>query len=112
MISIACESPDEELDDSDSCHGGAGFDQLLDILGEPTVAAEPGKGALDDPAPGRQVEPLGIARAPDDLEAEPFLRGSAGGLVTLIAGVGVDQRQDQGNRRRTRRQTSARPSRS
>jgi hypothetical protein len=48
MISIACESPDEELDDGDGSHGGAGFDQLLDILGEPTVAAEPGKGALDD----------------------------------------------------------------
>jgi hypothetical protein len=39
------------------------------------------------------VELLGIARAPDDLEAEPFLRGGAGGLVTLIAGVGVDQGQ-------------------
>ena len=49
MISVACESPDEELDDSDCSHGSAGFDQLLDILGEPAIAAEPGEGALDDP---------------------------------------------------------------
>ena len=48
-VSTACETPDEELDDGDRGHGGAGFDQRLDIFGEPTVAAEPGEGALDDP---------------------------------------------------------------
>ena len=52
MISIARESLDEKLDDCDSDHGGAGLDELFDVLGEPAVAAEPGEGALDDPGAG------------------------------------------------------------
>ena len=41
----------------------------------------------------QQVEPLGVARPLDDLEAEPFLRGGTGGLIALIAAVGEDQFQ-------------------
>ena len=39
------------------------------------------------------MESLGVARAPNDLEASPLLRGGAGGLVVLIAGVGGDHGQ-------------------
>ena len=78
---------------TNSGHRGAEFDQLLDILGEPAIAAEPGEGSLDDPASRQQVESRGVARAFDDLEAEPLLRGGAGSLVALIATVGVDQGQ-------------------
>ncbi len=93
MISSGCEPPDEELDEGDGSHGGAGLDQFFDILGGSAVAAEPSEGAFDDPALGQQMESLGVALAPDGLEAEPLLRGSTGCLVALIAGVGVGQGQ-------------------
>jgi endonuclease YncB( thermonuclease family) len=50
------------LDDGDCGHGGAGIDQLLDILGEPSVAAEPSEGALDHPTLRQEVEPFSAAR--------------------------------------------------
>ena len=55
----------------------------------------PGGNAVSRPrrASRQQVESRGVVRALDDLEAEPFLRGGAGGLVASIAAVGVDQGQ-------------------
>jgi hypothetical protein len=56
-----CDPLDEEINDSDHEHDGACFDKLPDVLGQTSVATEPGKGALDDPASGQEVEALGIA---------------------------------------------------
>lgn len=70
IISVGCEAPDEELDDGDSGHGSAGFDQLLDILGESAIATEPGEGALDarrDPGVGKA--PVAAAAASERLVA-------------------------------------------
>jgi hypothetical protein len=55
------QSPDEKL--CDGGHVGDDFDQLLDILGEPASAAEPGEGALDDPTWRQHIEALYVARA-------------------------------------------------
>ena len=63
-------------------------DQALEVLGEPAVAAEPGEGALDDPAAGQQVEAFGVARALDDLEPQSLARRGAAGDLALVAGIG------------------------
>ena len=42
--------PDGELDRSEGDGGGEGFGEVLEILGKPPVASEPGEGALDFPA--------------------------------------------------------------
>ena len=75
------------MDDGQHDHGGRRVDQPLEVLGQATVAAEPSEGALDDPTTRQEVEALGIARALDDLEPQPFASGGAGGDLALIASV-------------------------
>jgi len=43
------EPPEGKLDGSEGDKGGEGFSEVLEILGKPPVAAEPGEGALDHP---------------------------------------------------------------
>src|SRR6516225_1171810 len=43
------EPPEGKLDGSEGDEGGEGFSEVLEILGKPPVAAEPGEGALDHP---------------------------------------------------------------
>src|SRR5580692_1652235 len=58
--------------------------------GEAAVAADPGKGTLDDPAFGQDDEAMGIA-ALDDLQSpRTGLGNNLGHLWPLVAGVGKD----------------------
>src|SRR4051812_36792465 len=87
-FSMGCQPAHEQLDDGDDGHGGRGVDQALEVLGEAAVAAEPGEGALDHPAPWQQVEAGGVARPPDDLELQSLARGGVQSDIAMIAGIG------------------------
>ena len=50
MLSKGCEASGQQLDHSELEIGGGVFDPRFEVLGEASVAAEPGEGALDDPA--------------------------------------------------------------
>lgn len=70
--------------------GGDGSRVALEVAGQSAVAADPGKGALDDPALGQDDKAMGIA-ALDDLQGPGTgLGGDLGHLWPLVAGVGED----------------------
>src|SRR6267378_6405921 len=58
-----------------------------EILGQPPVAAKPGKGSLDHPAPWQHLKTLGLVRSLDDLE-RPLPVPEKSGLQ-FLAGVGA-----------------------
>ena len=62
----------------------------LEVFGEAAAAADPGEGALDDPALGQNDEAVQLA-AFDDLESPGAGLGDCGsGFRRLIARVGED----------------------
>lgn len=62
----------------------------LEVAHEPTVAADPCQGSLDDPSLGQHCELVHLI-APDDLD-DPVARAGRGecGTWPLIAGIGED----------------------
>ena len=64
---IPCQPAQHEADGSEDDEGDGAASEVLEILGEPPAAIEPGDGALDDPALRQQLEACTIA-ALDDLE--------------------------------------------
>lgn len=84
------QSPEHEADHGEADEGGGGSSISLGILGEATAPADPGEGALDDPALGQDLE----ARegwAFDDFDLpNSRARDGAGHLRALIAAVRVD----------------------
>src|SRR5580698_11028585 len=79
-----------DADHSEAEEGGDGTGVALEVAGQATVAADPGEGALDDPALGQDDEAMGIA-ALDDLQSP---RAGPGDDVShpwpLVACVGED----------------------
>src|SRR3954470_19612254 len=87
---MSCEPAQHEADHAEAEEGERVDGQVLEVLGEPPAAPEPGEGPLHDPALGQRHEALGVAAA-DDLEA-PAARprhGLRGGLAAVGA-VGED----------------------
>ena len=79
-----------DADHGEAEEGGDGSGIALEVAGEAAVAADPGKGALDDPAFGQDDEAMGIA-ALDDLQSpRTGLGNNLGHLWPLVAGVGKD----------------------
>ena len=79
-----------DADHREAEEGGDGSRVALEVAGQPAVAADPGKGALDDPAFGQDDEAMGIA-ALDDLQGPSTGLGDHfGHLWPLVAGVGED----------------------
>ena len=79
-----------DADHGEAEEGGDGSRVTLEITGQASVAADPGKGALDDPAFWQDDEAVRIA-ALDDLQAPGAGPGDElGHLRPLIAGVGKD----------------------
>ncbi len=68
LFSSSCDPSNENLDACYHkpclCAGDGG----LEILGEASFAAEPGKRPFDDPSSGQQHEAFGRVRALDDLQ--------------------------------------------
>jgi hypothetical protein len=79
-----------DADHGEAEEGGDGSRVTLEVAGQATVAADPGKGALDDPALGQDDEAMGVA-ALDDLQGpRAGLGDDLGHFRSLIAGVGKD----------------------
>lgn len=53
--------------------GGCAGDGRLEVLGEASAASQPGKGALDDPSPGQELEAIDARRALDALDGYQFI---------------------------------------
>ena len=89
-MSWACQAAQHDADHGEAEEGGDGSRVTLEVSGQATVAADPGEGALDDPALGQDDEAMGIA-ALDDLQSP---RAGPGDDVShpwpLVAGVGED----------------------
>src|ERR1700733_7976491 len=88
----ASEASDGELDCREGYESCEGFGEVLIVLGEPTVAAEPREGSLDHPSTGQHDEAFPVVRALDDFEPEP--RQSGDGvfdLTGIVAGVGPNE---------------------
>ena len=78
------------MDHGETDEGDSGSRVALEVFGETPTAADPGEGALDDPALGQQLEASGI-RSLHDLQL-PSLRmcNDASHLVATVAAVGED----------------------
>lgn len=84
------QAPQHDADHGEAEEGSDGSGVALEIAGQAAVAADPGKGALDDPAFGQDDEAMGIA-ALDDLQGpRAGLGNNLGHLWPLVAGVGKD----------------------
>ena len=59
-MTLSCESAQEEADDGELEEGERDSSSMLEVLGEAPAAAEPGEGALDDPALGQELEAVRI----------------------------------------------------
>lgn len=86
----ARQSAQHDADHGEAEEGGDGSGVALEVAGQAAVAADPGEGALDDPALGQDDKAVGIA-ALDDLQAPGTgLGDDLGHLWPLVAGVGED----------------------
>jgi len=84
------EASEHDFDHGEPEPGGDGASVTLEVAGETTVAADPGEGALDNPAFGQDDEAMGVA-AFDDLHGPVPGRGDGlGEFRALIAGIGED----------------------
>jgi hypothetical protein len=89
-MSWACQAAQHDADHGEAEEGGDGSGVTLEVSGQATIAADPGEGALDDPALGQDDEAMGIA-ALDDLQGPRA--GPSDDLShpwPLVAGVGED----------------------
>ena len=86
----AGQAAQHDADHGEAEEGGDGSSVALEVAGEAAIAADPGKGAFDDPALGQDDEAMGIA-AFDDLQGPGAgLGDEPGHLWPLIPGVGKD----------------------
>jgi len=84
------EAAQHDADHGEAEEGGDGWGVALEVAGQAAVAADPGEGALDDPALGQDDKAMGIA-ALDDLQVPGTgFSDHLGHLWPLIAGVGED----------------------
>src|SRR5208282_4270889 len=79
-----------DADHGEAEEGGDGSGVAFEVASQTAVAADPGKGALDDPALGQNDKTMSIA-ALDDLQGPRAGFGDElGRLWSLVAGVGED----------------------
>ena len=71
------------MGDEDPGHGAG--DGCLEILGEAAASAEPGEGALDDPAAGQHLETVGGIGSLDDFDRPPADFGEGGEIAGVAA---------------------------
>jgi len=85
------QASEHETDHGEAHEGGDGAGIALEVAREATVAADPGEGALNDPALGEDFEVMEIG-ALDDLQL-PVSGGCQRGLClrSLIAAIAIDQ---------------------
>src|SRR5215471_8441854 len=70
----------------------SGFGEVLEILGKPPVAPEPGEGALDNPAARQHDKAFHVVAPFDDLQAQRgHFRHRGVNLPRAIAAISPDQ---------------------
>ena len=80
---MASEASSEQHDGGGVEEGGRRSDGGLEILGEPSIAVDPGEEALDHPAARQDDEADLIGEFLDDFD------GDAGGVGDLVASIGA-----------------------
>ena len=86
----AGQAAQHDADHGEAEEGGDGSGVALEVAGQAAIAADPGEGALDDPAFGQDDEAVGVA-AFDDLQSpRTGLGDNLGHLWPLVPGVGED----------------------
>ena len=86
----AGQAAQHDADHGEAEEGGDGSGVALEVAGQAAVAADPGEGALDDPALGQDDEAMGIAALDDLQRPGSGLGDHLGHLRPLVAGVGED----------------------
>lgn len=85
-----CQPSNHDADHGEAEEGGDGAGVALEVARQASVAADPGEGALDNPALGQGDEAPGVA-ALDDLQRPAARVGDGlGHPGPLIAGIGED----------------------
>lgn len=80
------------MDAGEGDEGGDGLGEVLVVFGDAAVAAEPGKGSLDDPAARQDHEAFRVVAALDDLHARHGNLGDGSrDLPGVVGAIGPDQ---------------------
>jgi len=84
------QASEHEADHGETDEGRHGSRITLEIAGEPSVAADPSEGSLDNPSLGQDDETMQLI-ALDDLKCPGAgLGDGCGGLGSLVAGISED----------------------
>lgn len=81
-------SADEVAAHGDEDHGVRDVDAFLIVAHEASPSCHPSEGALDNPAPGQNLEALLIIRPADDLDHEVEIGGFVHELEPVIGAIG------------------------
>src|SRR6266446_7338127 len=92
--SSPCEAAGQQAQIGEKEPGCGAGNGGLEVLGETAAAAQPGKGALNDPSPGQELEAFDARRTLDDLDG-PWAAIVDGGaqLGAAVDAVGEDVAQ-------------------
>src|SRR3954449_9579574 len=84
------QASEHEADHGETDEGRDGSRVALEIAGEPSAAADPGEGSLNNPSLGQDDETMQLI-ALDDLKCPGAGLGNGrGGLGSLVAGINED----------------------
>ena len=93
-ITISGESSEHKPDARQSDEGDGGSVEVFVVLGQAPAAIDPGDGALDDPAPGDDLETLGLGGALDHLDPPGGIGHGPAQLLAAVSAVGEDRLQE------------------
>ena len=84
------QASEHEADHGETDEGRHGSRITLEIAGEPSVAADPSEGPLDNPSPGQDDETMQLITLDDLKRPGAGLGDGRGGLGSLVAGISED----------------------
>jgi hypothetical protein len=84
------QASEHDADHGETDEGGGGSGVTLEVARQAAVVADPGEGALDDPALGQDDEAMQFVALDDFEPPGAGLGDSGGGVRSLVAGIGED----------------------
>jgi len=84
------QASEHEADHGETDEGRDGSRIALEIAGEPSVAADPSEGSLDNPSLGQDDETMQLIALGDLKCPGAGLGNGRGGLGSLVAGISED----------------------